>query len=106
MDAVMSARIEGGGYAAGLAPQAAAPRNAGSAASNAAAGTSAPAVQDSLQLSGRGQELAQAQLAVSRAPDTSAARVASVRTAIANGTYRPDLKRTADKLLERESSGR
>lgn len=52
-------------------------------------------------VSDRARELASAEEAVRAAPETRSLKVAVLRAAIANGTYRPDPHAIAREILER-----
>lgn len=56
---------------------------------------------DQAGVSESARELARAHGAVEASPDVRADRVAELKTQIANGTYNPDPKEVAKKLLER-----
>lgn len=55
--------------------------------------------QDLVSLSTRGRIVAEAAHAVAQTPDVRAEKVAALKAAIANGTYRSDAREIADRLL-------
>ncbi len=59
------------------------------------------AAADRSGVSERARELAGALEAVRAAPDTRGAKVAVLKAAIANGTYRPDPRAIAREIMER-----
>jgi negative regulator of flagellin synthesis FlgM len=67
-----------------------------------------PPAGDSVTLTSSARQLQKLAEAVAAAPATSAERVASVRQAVAQGTYEVNAERVADKLLaaDRELPGR
>jgi negative regulator of flagellin synthesis FlgM len=67
-----------------------------------------PPARDSVTLTSSARQMQKLADAVAAAPATSAERVASVKQAIAQGTYEVNAERVADKLLaaDRELTGR
>jgi len=65
----------------------------------------APAGLDQVNLSGRGRVVARAAAAVYAVPDVREAKVASLRAAIAAGSYNPDPADVAARLLASGSFG-
>lgn len=67
-----------------------------------------PPARDSVTLTSSARQMQKLSEAVAAAPATSAERVASVKQAVAQGTYEVNAERVADKLLaaDRELTGR
>jgi negative regulator of flagellin synthesis FlgM len=55
--------------------------------------------QDEISLSWRARNVAGAAAAVQNAPDVRTEKVAALRAAIINGTYQPDARQVAERLL-------
>ncbi len=66
------------------------------------AGT-APQTGDQVTLTSSARSLQKLSQAVAAAPEVDAAKVASIKQALAGGTYQVDSGRVADKLLKYES---
>lgn len=72
----------------------------------AEASAAAPAAQtgDQVTLTASARSLQKLADAVAAAPAVDAAKVASIKQALANGTYSIDSRRTAEKLLQLDGS--
>lgn len=63
--------------------------------------SSAPA-RDTINVSQQARLLGEARQAASEAPDTRESKVNSLREKVRNGTYKPDIKKTAMNLVRDE----
>jgi len=62
-----------------------------------------PAAESSVKLSEQAQQLNAIEERLRQLPEVDSERVAQIRQAVADGSYKPDSSRIADKLLALES---
>lgn len=62
-----------------------------------------PATESSVKLSEQAQQLNAIEERLRQLPEVDSERVAQIRQAVADGSYKPDSSRIADKLLALES---
>jgi negative regulator of flagellin synthesis FlgM len=71
------------------------------AARATSSGDAAPVRSDSAGITGEARDLARALSAVESAPDVRAEKVQALRAQVERGTYRPNPRDVAEKILER-----
>ncbi|EGQ7867149.1 flagellar biosynthesis anti-sigma factor FlgM [Vibrio parahaemolyticus] len=78
-------------------------RNDSSAASSATESKKAPAQQDAVSLSQQSKAVSKLQKDMAASPAYDSAKVAAIKEAIANGSYRVDPEKLADNMIKFEN---
>ncbi|EGQ7849919.1 flagellar biosynthesis anti-sigma factor FlgM [Vibrio parahaemolyticus] len=78
-------------------------RNDSSATSSATESNKAPAQQDAVSLSQQSKAVSKLQKDMAASPAYDSAKVAAIKEAIANGSYRVDPEKLADNMIKFEN---